>query len=76
MASSSLTSFSLRLATVGPSLLLLTSRSSKRPLMSSSEFAPTAEPSMFLKTRLSVSLRFSSWRAFSRTLANRSCGRM
>ena len=36
MASSSLTSFSLRLATVLPSLGLLTSRSSNRPLKSSS----------------------------------------
>ena len=60
MASSSLTSFSLRLATVGPSLLLLTSRSSNRPLRSSSLSVPTAEPSMFAKTRSSVSLRFSS----------------
>ncbi len=76
IASRSFTSFSLRLATVGPSLALLTSTSAKRPLMSSSESAPTADASMFVKTRDSVSLRFSSWRARSRTLANRSCGRM
>lgn len=69
MASNSLTSFSLRLATVGPSFALLTSRSSNRPLRSSSLSVPTAEPSMLLKTRSSVSLRFSSFFAFLRTFA-------
>ena len=43
MASRSLTSFSLRLATVGPSLALLTSRSANRPLKSCSEAVPTDE---------------------------------
>ena len=52
MASSSLTSFSLRLATVLPSLALLTSRSSNRPLRSSSLSVPTAEPSMLLEDLL------------------------
>ena len=44
------TSFSLRLATVCPSFALSTSRSSNRPLKSSSESAPAAEPTMLLKT--------------------------
>ena len=52
MASSSLTSFSLRFATVWPSLALLTSRSSNRPLRSSSLSVPTAEPSMLLEDPL------------------------
>ena len=40
--------------------------------MSSSLSVPTAEPSMLRKTRASVSLRFSSWRARSRTFAKSS----
>ena len=76
IASSSFTSFSLRLATVFPSFELFTSRSSNKPLRSSSLSAPTAEPSMFLNTRSRVSLRFSSRDARWRTLSNSSDGRM
>ena len=60
IASSSLTSFSFRFATVGPSLGLLTSRSSNRPLKSSSDSAPIADASMFAKALERVSLRSSS----------------
>ena len=72
IASSSLTSFSLRLATVGPSLALLTSRSSNRPLMSSSLSAPTAEPSMSGRPVEGLVEVLVVARPRSRTLANSS----
>jgi len=75
IASSSFTTFSLRLATVGPSLVLLTSRSSNSPLKSHPLAVPRADASMLVKTFASVSFRSGSWRARSRTWANRSLGR-
>ena len=66
----------MRLKTVGPSLLELMSRSSKRPFRSSSLGVPTAEASMFLNTRERVSLRFGSSEALALMFTKSSLGRM
>ena len=76
IASSSLTSFSLRFATVLPSLALLTSRSSNRPLRSSSLSAPIADPSMLREDPLQGLVEVLVLGRSLRTLTNSSLGRM
>ena len=70
------TSLSFLLATVPPSLLLFTSKSSNKPAKFASASLPFALSSIFANTRSRVSFKFSSFAAFARTLQNSSLGRM
>src|SRR6218665_2802664 len=63
-------------STLAPSLVELTSKSSNKPFISYSLLEPFAEFSILLKTLESVSLRFASLRAFLRTFAKSSLGKI